>query len=221
MEFNGYSINNNEKQTEKEYVLLTYNKIAKNFSDTRHLVWNYVAKFIQTIPVSSKVLEVGCGNGKNMKLRSDIIFDGCDISPEFVKICESRGLNVIEANNLSLPYADNCYNYTLSVAVIHHLSSFENRLQSIKELVRVTKPNGKIFIEVWAYEQGPESRISFREQDVLVPFKDKITRENLGNRFYHVFKKGELKELVYEIDNITIIEEFYEKGNWGIIIQKN
>ena len=220
MEFNGYTVNNNEK-TERDYVLLTYNKIAQNFSDTRHSVWDYVAKFIQSIPESSKVLEVGCGNGKNMRMRSDITFDGCDISPEFVKICKTRGLNVIEANNLDLPYADNSYNFVLSVAVIHHLSSYENRLQSIKELVRISKPNGKIFIEVWAYEQGPESRISFREQDVLVPFKDKVTIENLGNRFYHVFREGELKELVSKIDNITIIEEFYEKGNWGIIIQKN
>ena len=41
MEFNGYSVENN-KIIERDYVLLTYNKIAKNFSDTRHSVWDYV-----------------------------------------------------------------------------------------------------------------------------------------------------------------------------------
>ena len=40
------------------------------------------------------------------------------------------------------------YDYCMCIAVIHHLATYENRKQSIKELIRVTKPNGKIFMEI-------------------------------------------------------------------------
>ncbi|VVU95604.1 Methyltransferase domain [seawater metagenome] len=214
-------INNKSSQfIENNYVLMTYDKIAKNFSDTRFKVWDTAAKFISSFPKDSNIVEIGCGNGKNMMIRDDVNFFGCDISEEFVRICQSRGLNVIKGNNLKLPYDNNKFDFTLSIAVIHHLFSYENRLNSIKELVRITKPNGKIFIEVWAYEQGPESKFDFREQDLLVPFKDKVTREVLGERYYHMFREDELQELINEIDNVEILEKFYEKGNWGIIIQK-
>jgi len=219
LQFNKIDIIKN-KEIEKEFVVSTYNKIAKNFSDTRYAVWNSVTEFINEIPINSSVLEVGCGNGKNMMLRNDLNFDGCDISKEFVKMCKCKGLNVIEANNLNLPYNDNIYDYTLSVAVIHHLSTENKRLKSIKELIRVTKPGGKIFIEVWAFEQGKDSRIKFNHQDVIVPFKDKISRKVIGNRFYHVFKIGELIDLISNITNVKIIKEFYEKGNWVTILQK-
>ena len=163
-----------------------------------------------------------------MLLRNDLTFHGCDVAEEFVKICKNKQLNVITANNLSLPYQDNSYDYVLSIAVIHHFASYQHRKQAIKELIRVTKHSGEIFIEVWAFEQGKEGTKSFETQDVLVPFRNKHTREILGNRFYHVFIKNELQEIIQDInneltnsshtENIQIIEEFYEKGNWGIVI---
>ena len=218
-----------QNNTEIKYVEKTYNTIANEFSHTRFSVWSNVADFINSFPYNSLCLEVGCGNGKNMCLRDDLIFHGCDVAEEFVKICKDKGLNVITANNLSLPYLDNTYDYLLSIAVIHHLASYENRKQSIKELIRVTKPDGQIFIEVWALEQGDGNKKLFQTQDVLVPFRNKHTREILGNRFYHVFIKNELQKIISDINRdykkinkpiVTIINEFYEKGNWGIIIQK-
>ncbi len=215
--------------TESTYVTETYNTIAHEFSHTRFSVWSYVADFINSFAKDSLCLEVGCGNGKNMIHRDDLKFHGCDVADEFVNICRSRGLDVIRANNLKLPYSDDIYDYVLSIAVIHHLSTYENRKQSIKELIRVTKPNGQIFILVWAYEQGSGGNKEFKTQDVLLPFRNKHTREILGNRFYHVFIKNELQEMISDINNeyvklgkssVTIINEFYEKENWGIIIKK-
>ena len=204
---------------EEDFVFSTYEKIAHNFSHSRYKVWNRVENFISDIPTSSKVMEVGCGNGKNMMLRDDIFFEGCDTCHQFVKICTDRELSVIQANNLNLPYDDNSYDFTLSVAVIHHISTHENRIKAIEELVRITKPGGKIFLEVWAFEQGPLSKMNLTQQDNLIPFKDKITRENLGDRFYHFFKENELQNIVNQY-NVKIIDSFWEKGNWGIIIQK-
>ena len=43
-----------------------YNKIANDFSRTRYKVWDGVKQFLDTIPVDSKIADIGCGNGKNM-----------------------------------------------------------------------------------------------------------------------------------------------------------
>jgi len=205
---------------ERRYVYNTYQKIYNEFSDSRYKVWNSVKNFINNLPDNSKLLEVGCGNGKNLLLRDDLDTYGCDISDEFVNLCKKRNLNVILNDNTKLSYDDNEFDNTISVAVIHHMSTEERRINSIKELIRVTKPRGKIFIEVWAMEQGDNSRFKFDKQDLLIPFKDKKTGNILGNRYYHIFKEEELEKLINNIFNVNIIESFYEKGNWGIIIQK-
>ena len=40
-------------------------------------------------------------------------------------------------------------------------------------------------------------------------------------RFYHLFKKNELDELILNIPNISIIESGEQHYNWYCIIQKN
>ena len=83
------------------------------------------------------------------------------------------------------------------------------------KLKRVTKQGGKILILVWAYEQESNSRRKFTKQENFVDWKDK-KGNLLGKRYYYVFKKNELETLV---DNPKVIQKsFYEKSNWGIII---
>jgi SAM-dependent methyltransferase len=213
--------NINNIELENEYVYNTYQNIADDFSSSRYKVWDSVKEFLDKIEVGSKILEVGCGNGKNLLYRKDDLQSyGCDISDEFVMICKERGLNVEKGNNINLNYETNYFDNTMSVAVIHHISSQERRIQAIKELVRVTKPGGIIFIEVWAMKQDKSSRFNFTDQDILVPFKDKASRNILGKRFYHIYKDGELEKEIEILDNIKIIKKFYEKGNWGIILEK-
>jgi ubiquinone/menaquinone biosynthesis C-methylase UbiE len=55
----------------------------------------------------------------------------------------------------------------LSIAVIHHLSTFERRLSALHEMARVVRRGGRLMIYVWAYEQ---SSGAFTSQDVLVPW---------------------------------------------------
>jgi hypothetical protein len=40
----------------------------------------------------------------------------------------------------------------------------------------------------------------------------------MGERYYYVFKKDELENLIN--DSVTIVESFYELGNWGVILEK-
>tara|TARA_B100000131_G_C17976419_1_gene556696 strand:+ start:271 stop:891 length:621 start_codon:yes stop_codon:yes gene_type:complete len=200
---------------EQIYVKDVYDKIASSFSNTRYRPWSCVENFLDNVPKGSTIGDIGCGNGKNMLYRKDCINIGCDFSENLVKICNDKNLNVITGDILNIPFSDNSFDYTICIAVIHHLSTPEKRKKAISELQRITKKDGKILILVWALEQENDSRRKFHKQENFVDWKDK--KQNLlGKRYYYVFKKDELKSL---IDDKYIIQSFYEKGNWGIIIK--
>ena len=137
-----------------------------------------------------------------------------------MKKCISKKLDVDFGDMLALPYDDNSFDFVYCIAALHHLSTEKLRIQAIQEMIRVCKPTGKIFILVWAFEQEKDSKRKFDKQDVLVPWKDTI-RNNITYRFYHVYIKDELKAEVYSSsDQVIIKDSFYEKGNWGVTIQK-
>ena len=142
---------------------------------------------------------------------------GCDFSEELVKICQNDGLNVVNGDIQNIPFKENSFNYTLCIAVIHHLSTLEKRKKAVDEIIRVTKKGGKILLLVWAYEQPKDSKRIFIEQDNMVTWKNK-KGTIMGERYYYVFKQGELEKLIN--NDIKIIESFYECGNWGIILEK-
>jgi len=201
---------------EELHVKNVYNTIASEFDNTRYRPWSCVEEFLDNIPEGSVIGDIGCGNGKNMLYRKDCFNYGCDFSKGLVKICLQKNLNVILGDVLTIPYQTNTFDYTICIAVIHHLATKEKRAKAIKELERVTKPGGKILILVWALEQEKGSKRTFTKQDNFVDWKDK-NQTLLGKRYYYVFKENELESF---IGKDKIQKSFYEKGNWGIIFKK-
>ena len=131
-------------------------------------------------------------------------------------ICLQKNLNVICGDILNIPYQTNSFDFTICIAVIHHLSTVEKRKKAIEELERVTKKGGKILVLVWAFEQEEQSRRKFTTQENFVDWRDK-QQKLLGKRYYYVFQKNELESLV---DEKKVEKSFYEKGNWGILFKR-
>jgi len=196
-----------------------YNNIASDFSKTRYKAWPAVANFIDTINLDTINADIGCGNGKNILYRKELNFKGLDITPEFVKICKSRNLDVLEGNILNIPYESNHFDNTICIAMLHHLQTKEDRVNGIRELLRITKTNGNIMIYVWAFEQPVESKRQFATQDELVSLKNRDG--SIYYRYYHLYKQNELEEEInLASSNIIIKESIYERGNWACIIVK-
>ena len=78
---------------------------------------------------------------------------GSDMCPPLVSIAGGRGHEVLVCDCLNLPYRSNAFDAVLCIAVIHHLSTRERRVDALRELVRVTRPGGKVLVYVWAMEQ--------------------------------------------------------------------
>lgn len=199
-------------------VQTVYNSISDHFSNTRHYLWPSVKEFLNSLPRYSIVGDIGCGNGKNMNylIRDNYYFIGMDFSQKFLEICSAKKLEVFGANNFNIPLKTNSLDYCISIAVIHHLATEENRLECINELLRITNFNGLIMIQVWAYER--EHNKSFESQDATIPWK---TKDKVYNRYYYLFKKNELDNLIQKSKYKTKIEKSYkERDNYIVIVKK-
>ena len=109
-------------------------------------------------PSGKQILEVGSGSGL---VSLDLAQRGAhvtlvDISPEAVRYSRSvfdrtaaQG-EMIEASILDLPFQDNKFDVTWNAGVIEHFQG-EEQLRALREMLRVTKPEGRVIVAVpWA-----------------------------------------------------------------------
>jgi ubiquinone/menaquinone biosynthesis C-methylase UbiE len=194
-----------------------YNTIASDFDKKRYSVWKCVQRFLDSLTSDAHMLEVGCGNGKNMLYRKDIQSVGIDISEEQVSICKSKGLHVEKANMTCLPFDDATFDAIICIAVYHHLQSDDERKKSLEEMYRVLKPNGKIMLTVWAMEQEDSSKRKFISSDSMVSYK---INDSTHYRYYHIYSEGMLQDEVQRLSTFSVEKVSYELGNWCIILTK-
>jgi SAM-dependent methyltransferase len=209
---------NTPLELEQTNVLDVYNKIADHFDKTRHYIWPKVGEFINSLSSNSIIGDIGCGNGKNMLIRDDCTFLGCDNCEKFIDICKNKNLNVVLGSTIDIPFPSNHFDAVISIAVIHHLVTDDRRIKAIKELIRICKNDGNIMIQVWSDKANVKSTDIVDGKLIDWVFK----KENkVYKRYYHMFAKGELESLINKIDNVEIIESFWEHDNWICIIKKN
>ncbi|KAI9033624.1 S-adenosyl-L-methionine-dependent methyltransferase [Phycomyces nitens] len=225
----------NEQGYEQSHVHEVYEVIATHFSDTRYKPWPVVEKFLTEMPTGSIGADVGCGNGKYIGVNPNVLVLGSDRSSNLIKIVNERGLEGMVADGLTLPYRQNAFDFAISIAVIHHFSTPERRRLAIEELLRIVRPGGKILVFVWALEQTKFSKRNFDvgKQDVFVPWTlstkgqraegsdetAKVTT-TVYNRYYHLFKQGELDSLFQQIDGVVIETSGYDRDNHYVIARK-
>ena len=196
-----------------------YNMIADEFDIYRVKVWPCVSEFLKNFNSNSMILDIGCGNGKNIVGNPHLNFKGIDFSEKLVSICQSKNLDVLLASMTSIPYKDNMFDGFIAVASYHHLDNDNDRKSTLNEMYRILKPKGIGLIVVWAMEQGNKSKFKFTKRDEMVLWKARNGDEYM--RYYHIYSKN---DLVDEINNLEprfkIIEEGWQAGNWYVVIQK-
>ena len=189
-----------------------YDVNSNDFSNTRYSIWDVVKKFNDSINSKSNILDAGCGNGKNMiylqNQGHNVI--GIDFSDGLLEICKEKKLNVKKSDIRNLPFKDCTFDYVISIAVIHHINSEDDRIKAISELLRVTKKGGKVLFTLWALEQDKLSKRKMILGDNYVPFKG-------IDRYYHIYNKDGVIKLT---NKFTVEHIYYDKSNWNVIIIK-
>ncbi|KAJ6097967.1 hypothetical protein N7499_002341 [Penicillium canescens] len=210
---------------EQKNVHEVYQQIAQHFSATRYKPWPIVERFLQGLAPGSVGLDVGCGNGKNLMVNRDVFIVASDRSENLARIAlQHQPHSTVVADILDLPHRDASFDFAISIAVVHHLSTPARRIQAVAEILRTVKvgskthEGGKVLIYAWALEQKNSRRGWDKgdEQDRMVPWVRKGDQPQTFHRYYHLYEEGELER---DIDNAggRVLEAGYEKDNWWAI----
>ena len=201
---------------ETTHVKDIYEIIAKDFDASRAYKWPYITQFISSLPKHQHILDIGCGNGRNMDYENHT-FMGLDNCENFVKCCLKRGKEVVLGDMTSLPFQDKTFDALLSIASFHHLKTIKRRKQALLEMKRVLRPNGKILMSLWSKTQPKKTRRVFENYgDTLVPW---IQNNTSYNRYYYIFKNEEITKLIEEC-GLKVASHHWDCGNEYYIIQK-
>lgn len=220
------------EQYEEQHVHSVYEQIAPHFSSTRYKPWPIVESFLQSLSPGSVGLDVGCGNGKYLTVNQDVFIIGSDRSSNLVKIAAGHEPHsAVAADMLALPHQAGRFDFAISIAVVHHLSTTERRREAVKAILDCLKVDGKALIYVWALEQKNSRRgwDEGHEQDVMVPWVMKTGKKNPNEdgstektfqRYYHLYRSGELEEDIVDIGG-EVVESGYEKDNWWVTCRRH
>jgi len=116
----------------------------------------------QTSSEIARVLDVGCGTGLIAGLLKDrrLRLYGVDLSQSMIvhnrmKADVDPQFKFLVSSATRLPFVADSFDFTFAVCVFHHLSDKE-RLRTVQEMKRVTKPSRLIFI----FEHNPLNPIT-------------------------------------------------------------
>jgi ubiquinone/menaquinone biosynthesis C-methylase UbiE len=115
----------------------------------RGCLWGGAACDLPAIPPGSRVLEIGCGNGKTYIPLSErgVSVVGLDISPAAVALCRraaGEGAPLCVADARALPFGDESFDAVCAFHVAGHLKAAGRRAVA-GEIVRVLKEGGRLY----------------------------------------------------------------------------
>lgn len=121
-------------------------------------------EFLGNLPKDMKILEVGANVGVQLAFLQKLGFEnlfGIDVNREAIEISKAkfRGIDIILASVLDLPFKDNYFDLVFTSGLLIHLSP-ENLKTAIREIARCSKRY------VWGFEY-------FAETCTEIPYRGK------------------------------------------------
>lgn len=102
-----------------------------------------------------KILDAGCGSGRNMKwfLQNDFDIYGIDTSEAAIINLKKVNANIADdhlqvAALEKIPFDNNFFDHIICSAVLHFANSVTHFKEMFAELLRVIKPGGTLFIRM-------------------------------------------------------------------------
>lgn len=174
-------------------------------------------KLLTSIPEQSRILDVGCGSGRFTIGAAQMGHNvtGIDITPAAIAaaIEKAKKLNLGNVDFLvedmtEIPFEDNKFDYVFCPRFsINAVATFEKRRGAIKEMLRVVKPGGTVYVESF-------NKLYFGRGPIL-PFKNlfnDLLRQviifwcRVANREYSGLLPG---DIVYKSNKVVDAPEGY------------
>ncbi len=118
-----------------------------------HVVEHYLRKrtaFVLEHCPRGDGLDVGCGTGllAERLARAGYAMSGVDPSEGMLEVLRARSPEVRAevASGTALPFADDSFDLVLCVAVMHHIAEPDAVRRTLAEMVRVSRPGGRVLV---------------------------------------------------------------------------
>ena len=217
-----------------------YNK--KYEKPKQELVWDSIAKtwktyVVKKIPVveefsknkKGRVIDLGCGTGRNMIKNKNIEYYGIDFSKgQLIHAEKYAKKNKIKARFFKLEaydlgeFKDKMFDYGLFIATLHCLETKNLREKALKEFYRVLKPEAEALISIWNSEDKRFNHVKNHGDIYMSWLEDNIPYM----RYYYLYKKQEFLELLKEV-GFEVLEFYnsrekdrFSKKNWIVRVKK-
>jgi SAM-dependent methyltransferase len=183
-------------------------KWPENYPDGENIPGNtkLAQDFINTIKPGSKLLEVGCGQGRVLTYlakEKQVDGTGVDINKSAIKIAKKRCGEVAKfewMNGAELLFPDDSFDLVVMAGVIGGVEK-EEREKIMKEAFRVLREGGEAGIAEFKYNPDPEKAHKYDEAE-------KITHEK-GTR---VIRRGDKELFVKHFTEDELIDLFVRAG---------
>ncbi len=158
----------------------------KNTKDLQNK--EFTKDFISLLPKSAKVLDLGCGWGRDSKTftKYGLQTYGVDLSKQMIRYAKKYApkANFKVMNILSLKFKNNYFDGAWASASLLHLKK-KDIPKALKQIKRILKPNGILYINV---KEGKGEGLT------------KDQRYKGAKKFYSYFTKSELRRILISND---------------------
>lgn len=202
----------------------TYDKVAEGWNNFRQkpMFPKWFDYLVKRWDNGSTVLDIGCGNARNMiPFKDKFDLTGIDKSEGMIKIAKefSKKNNIKAEFHVSdakaLPLDDNSIDNAISIAVYHHFSPEEIK-DVLKELRRILKPDGEAFITFWNRLQ---KKFILKRSDQKISWTRRKD-DKTYYRYYHLYTPWKIRKII-ERAGFVILMEGSEKGMKKVLFSRN
>lgn len=135
-------------------------------------VWGGAVHHLPALPQGSRVLELGCGNGKTLSAMIGRNWNVTAIDFSFSAVAMSRmndtqqKAEICVADARSLPFAHGSFDAVFAIHILSHLKKTD-RTRAVKEAVRVLKNGGILYFSGFSTEDFRSGKGSAVEEGTV------------------------------------------------------
>lgn len=217
-----------------------YSAFSADFSGSRSSERLNIEPFRKYLANDVRLLDAGCGNGRLAETleRSSFSLDyfGIDGSVELIAFAQKktatlrkvrarfRVVDLVKKNWGQSAQDTSPFDVIVSLAVLHHIPSFELRAQVLREIGARLKPRGIFVMSNWQFLNNERLRkkiVSWNKigigdsqleaNDYLLDWK----RGGVGFRYLHLVDETETEQLAHT-SGFRIIEQFYADNDLNL-----
>lgn len=201
----------------RQKVKKDYNQIAEDFSSTRRHQWKDFQRFTPYIAKDSKLMDLGCGNGRLLLYLNEINFNsylGVDQSEGLLAQARQAfpGQRFQEDDIAELPIGNQTMDLIFAIASFHHLPP-KDQLKALERWKTYLKPGGHLIMINWNLHQK-KYRMALIEslwkgygfRGCLIAWKNQI------HRYYYAFTLRRLNKLLKQAGYQILENEYVLDG---------